>query len=157
MSLAVQLNRQITDQKLNNIERAKLRCQLAKELEDSGNYEAARKAMGELWRRIGERPQLDGLDEHTAALVLLRAGSLSGWIGSARQIEGAQEIAKNLISESASIFQELQDTERVAEAHIDLAICYWREGAFDEARVRLQKAQSLIADNNSEQRGRALL
>ncbi|HEV2912037.1 MAG TPA: sigma 54-interacting transcriptional regulator [Pyrinomonadaceae bacterium] len=113
--------------------------------------------MGELWHRIGERPQLEGLDRHAAATVLLRAGSLSGWIGSTMQIEGAQEIAKNLISESASIFKELQDTEKVAEAYIDLAICYWREGGFNEARTALGEAQSLITDKNSEQRARALL
>lgn len=157
MGLAIQLHRQIDDPTLSRAERARLRCQLAKELEEAGNYEAARSAMGELWQRVGDRPQVGDLDQHTAATVLLRAGSLSGWIGSDKQIEGAQEIAKDLISESAAIFEALQEVERVAEARIDLAICYWREGAFDEARVTLQEVQSLLADKTSEQRARALL
>jgi transcriptional regulator with PAS, ATPase and Fis domain len=157
MNLASQLLRQIDSPALNHAERARLRCQLAKELEDSGNYEVARTTMGELWQRIGERPQLEGLDQRTAAEVLLRAGSLSGWIGSANQLEGAQEIAKGLISESATIFQALQETEKVAEAYVDLAICYWREGAFDEARVTLREVLNRFADKDGEQKARALL
>jgi hypothetical protein len=37
---------------------------------------------------VGERPVLDELDEATAAEVLLRAGTLTGWLGSTKQIEG---------------------------------------------------------------------
>lgn len=157
MTLATQLLRQIDNPALSQADRARLRCQIAKELVDSGNYEAAREAMGELWRRIGERPRLDDLDSSTAALVLLRAGSLSGWIGSARQITGAQEVAKDLISESAATFESLGDIESVAEAYIDLAICYWREGAFDEARVTLQQVLDRFAQESEEQRARAML
>jgi transcriptional regulator with PAS, ATPase and Fis domain/Tfp pilus assembly protein PilF len=157
MSLTSQLLRQIDNPELGGVEKATLRCHLAKQLEDSGNYEAARAALGDLWRRIGDRPQLEGLDERAAAEVLLRAGSLTGWLGSANQIEGAQEIAKNLISESTAIFEKLQETEKIAESYIDLAICYWREGGFDEARVTLGEALNRLADQNSEQKARALL
>src|SRR5687768_9804800 len=105
MNLTLHLLRQIDDPTLNRIDRTRLRCQLAKELEDSGNYEGARSALGELWHRVGDRPKIHELDAQTAAEVLLRAGALSGWIGSASQLEGAQEIAKDLISESAAIFE----------------------------------------------------
>jgi hypothetical protein len=47
---------------------------------------------------------LEGLTEHTASEILLRAGTLSGWLGSVRQIEGAQDAAKDLISESIARF-----------------------------------------------------
>ncbi|MDT4895536.1 MAG: two-component system, NtrC family, response regulator AtoC [Acidobacteriota bacterium] len=157
MNLASQLLRQIDNPGLDLTERARLRCQLAKELEDSGNYEAARNALGEFWRRIGERPQIDGLDQPTASEVLLRVGSLTGWIGSANQVDGAQEIAKNLITESVTIFEALQESEKAAEAYIDLAICYGREGAFDEARVTLREVLNLLANKSSEQKARALL
>ena len=156
MTLTSQLLRQIDNPTLDRAARALLRCQLAKELEDSGNYEAARSAMGELWQSVGTRPLLDGLDESTVAEVLLRAGALSGWIGSANRIEGAQEVAKDLISESAGIFNSLEKTEKVAEAYIDLAICYWREGAFNEAHATLQGALCLVTGKNTEQEIRAL-
>jgi tetratricopeptide (TPR) repeat protein len=67
-------------------------------------------------------------------------GALSGWLGSARQINGAQETALDLIGESIRSFEALADLEKVAEARTDLAICYWRLGAFDEARVVFQQA-----------------
>jgi len=137
--------------------RAQSGCARAKELEEAGEFEEAREAISEFWQRIGEIPQVEGLDEIARAEVLLRAGALSGWIGSARQIAGAQEIAKDLISESAGAFEKLGLRERVAEARIDLAICYWREGAFDEARITLDDALQRLGDLDSEQRLRAFL
>lgn len=137
--------------------RAQTACARAKGLEESGDFEDAREALSEFWQRIGQRPRVDGLDEIGRAEVLLRAGALSGWLGSARQITGAQEIAKDLISESAGAFEKLGLVERVVEARIDLAICYWREGAFDEARVTLDDALQQLGDRESEQRLRALL
>ncbi|HEX9545186.1 MAG TPA: helix-turn-helix domain-containing protein, partial [Pyrinomonadaceae bacterium] len=97
------------------------------------------------------------LTELEAAHVLLRAGTLSGWIGSARQIPGAQEIAKDLISQAARTFERLELPEQSAEARVDLALCYWREGAIDEARVTLDDALRQLGDLESEQRLRALL
>ncbi|HJP94131.1 MAG TPA: response regulator [Pyrinomonadaceae bacterium] len=132
----------INDPGLSPQERAKLRCQLARQLEQAWNFEAAREAMGHLWQRVGERPNLEGIDEETKGEVLLRSGALTGWIGSTRQIEGAQETAKNLITESIAIFESLGRGEKVSEAQVELAYCYWRQGAFDEARVLLQEALS---------------
>src|ERR1051325_1140175 len=131
MIVSSQLLHQIADPTLPKNERAQLRCQLAKQFEDVGNYETAREAMGELWPRVGERPVLDELDETTAAEVLLRVGTLTGWLGSTRQIEGAQETAKNLISESITRFEALQDIEKVAEAQTEIGYCYWRQGGFN--------------------------
>jgi CheY-like chemotaxis protein len=157
MSLADQLLQQITDPTITHNERVHLRCQLSKELEESGDYEGAREAMDELWSQIGERPALDGLDQEATAEVLLRAGVLTSCIGSAKQIEGAQETAKNLISESIAIFETLQQVEKAAEAQTDLAYCYWRQGAFDEARVLLQEVLSRLADKDSEVKAIALI
>lgn len=141
----------------NLSERVRVLCARAKELAEAGEFEAARSMMGEFWNRVGERPRLGGLDESAQAELLLRAGALSGWIGSAQQISGAQEAAKDLISESASIFEQLGLDEKIAEARIDLAICYWREGGYDEARVTLQQILQSLGDQPSEQKLRALL
>ena len=145
-----QLFQQISDPTLSKDERARLRCQFAKGLEDVGSFEAARDAMGELWAGVGTRPVLDELGEPTAAEVLLRVGTLTGWLGSAKQIEGSQEAAKNLISESITKFEALQNTEKVAEAQNEIAYCYWREGARGEARVWLREALSRLVGVESE-------
>ena len=148
MNISSQLLHQIADTKLPQNERARLRCRLSKELENIGNYEAAREAMGELWPRVGEYPQLDGLDDETAAEVLLRVGVLTGWLGSVRQIEQAQETAKNLLSESLTRFETRGGTQKAAEAKMELGHCYWREGAFDNARVLLKEASDRLPDGD---------
>lgn len=61
MDLEINLLRQIDNPNIDQNERARLRCQLAKKLEEAGNYEAARSAMDGLWRRVGESPELEGL------------------------------------------------------------------------------------------------
>jgi tetratricopeptide (TPR) repeat protein len=138
-------------------DRALALCARAKDLEEAGEFEDARATISEFWQRIGERPRVEGLTAIAQAELLLRAGALSGWIGSAGQISGAQEIAKDVISESAGAFEKLGLVERVAEARIDLSICYWREGAFDEARITLDDALLRLGDLDSEQRLRAFL
>lgn len=157
MHLANQLLRELEARNLPQNQRALLLCRLAKQLERGGDYEGAREALTELWPTVGNRPLIEGLDYEIQADVLLRVGSVTGWIGSARQIEGAQEIAKDLISESAGIFGKLGLEARVGEAHSDLALCYWREGAFDEARVTLEQALTDIGNDNIELKAIALL
>jgi tetratricopeptide (TPR) repeat protein len=157
MHLANELLREIDTPGLSLNERVRLRCQLAKQLEQGGDHEAAQEALAELWQGIGARPELEGLDDETKAEVLLRVGALTGWVGSARQIEGSQEMAKDLISESARAFEKLGQRNKVGEAHSDLALCYWRAGAYDEARVILQEALAEFDEGNVEQRAIALI
>ncbi len=157
MNLALQLLRQIDDPTINCARRVTLRCELARELTDAGNYEAARNALGEHWRGVGEPPALDGFDDATSAELLLRSGVLSGWIGSARQLSGAQEVAKNLISRSFEHFQRLGLRAKAAEAETELALCYWREGAFDEARISLRDALDRLDETETDLRAVAML
>jgi tetratricopeptide (TPR) repeat protein len=132
-------------------------CLLARREEDAGDYETARRIMSPFWQRAGEWPELEGLSEVARAEVLLRAGSLTGWIGSARRVEGAQEVAKDLVSESISIFERLRLHDRLAEALTSLATCYWRSGAFDEARSVLRAAFEQADDRHDELKAWALI
>ena len=135
MNLADERLKELDSPSLAADERALLRCEVAADLILRGQYEEARDALGELWRGIGQRPNVEGLEEGTSAEVLLQAGVLSGWLGACKQVADAQESAKNLISESAALFESLGETARAAGARGDLALCYWREGAYDEARA----------------------
>lgn len=132
-------------------------CELAKELEEAGEFNSAADALRPFWSGPLDRPQTSSLTDYAKSELLLRAGTLTGWLGSARQIPGAQETAKDLISESASLFETLGVPEKIAEARVDLAICYWREGALDEARVTLRHVLDTVSEAHNEQRLRALL
>jgi tetratricopeptide (TPR) repeat protein len=127
---------------------AELCCALAKEFENQGEYEQAREVLSGLWPRMDQRPRLTGLDQSIAAEVLMRAGALTGWIGSKNQIADAQERSKNLISESLTIFESLSYRKKIAEAQTELALCYWRTGEINEARDLLNAALTrLTADS----------
>ena len=132
-------------------------CEFAKNLEEAGEFERAAATLSAFWNGLLNRPETRGLKEEEKAELLLRTGTLTGWLGSAKQVFGAQEAAKDLISESVAIFERLHKAEKVAEGQVDIAICYWREGGLDEARVTLQLVLDRLCESRSEQRLRALL
>lgn len=136
-------------------ESALSRCHSSRGFEEAGDYEAAAEALGGLWAGVSRRPCLEGLGPEVAAEVLLRAGVLTGYLGSARQVAGAQEAAKDLIGEAARAFESLGLDERAIESRAELALCYWREGALDEARLLLREVLGHSAV--SEVRALALL
>src|SRR5213080_3526768 len=131
-------------------ERARHCCDLAKQLEKAGEYHAACGALSECWPDRNELRGLNDLDEATKAILFLRVGALSGWLGSTDQAAGNQEKGKDLITKSIEILERLGQTREAAEAHSDLALCYWREGSYDEARIHLASALSQLKDEDSD-------
>lgn len=138
-------------------ERAELACRQAKELERLGDYEGARETLSEFWDASTNLVTVDQLDDALKADVLLRVGSVASRVGSAAPSEGTQEIAKDFISQSIRIYEELANRRKVAEARADLALCYWREGAFDEARINLTKALSETSKDDTDLRALILI
>src|SRR6266404_255216 len=108
---------------------ASVKCEVSRQLQRCGDYEAASEALGDFWCGIGKRPSLDGLNATEQADVLGTVGALAGKVGSSGQVAGAQEFAKDLISESIRAFEAIGDSDKIADAQLALAICYWREGA----------------------------
>jgi tetratricopeptide (TPR) repeat protein len=157
MNLADSRLKALDDPSLTPDKRVLLRCQLAADLIHAGQYEAAREALGAFWRGVGVRPDVEGLAESLAAEVLLQVGKLSGWLGASQQTPGAQEAAKDLISESAALFERLGEADKAAGAYSNLAICYWREGAYDEARVLLTKVADEATGADAGLRAKVLL
>ena len=156
MTLPPSLLRELENTNLSVNARAEVCCEAAKALEYKGEYEKARKLLDHYWPRIGERPNVAGLDQTRAGELLLRAGVLTVWIGSKNQIADAQETAKNLISESLSIFQSTNYRKKIAEAQTELALCYWRSGELNEARDLLNEAISRLPAHN-EVKAKAVL
>jgi tetratricopeptide (TPR) repeat protein len=120
------------------------------DLKDKGRYEGAREAMGPLWTEVGQRPETGDLYPSVVAEVLLCVGILTRWIGSKNQIKESQFLARDLISESITFYESAGDVKRIAAAQSELAYCYWREGALDEARIMFKYAlQKLTTEGNT--------
>jgi tetratricopeptide (TPR) repeat protein len=141
----------------HNLENLLPLCELARDLEEAGEFELAQETLRPFWAGVPSRPNTTGLAHEAKAELLLRTGTLTGWLGSAKQVPDSQEIAKDLISESARIFESAGFTEKLAEARVNLAVCYWREGGLDEARVTLRLVLDGLKESRSEQKLRALL
>jgi CheY-like chemotaxis protein len=129
-------------------ERVTLSCRLAKQFEKAGKYDLAYEAISEFWPDRNQSPKIEGLGDFQQAELLLRIGAIAGWLGSTGQSVDSQEIAKNIITRSIEIFERLQKAEKVSEARGDLALCYYREGSFDEARVQLRTALDALPEAN---------
>jgi hypothetical protein len=134
MSLRASLLRELENPSLSVSGRVERCCEATRELENRGEYEEARKVLADYWPRIGETPRTTYLEESTAAELLLRAGVITGIIGAQRQIADSQEIAKDLITQSQSIFESRQAIKKIAEARTELGYCYWRTNDLNEAR-----------------------
>jgi CheY-like chemotaxis protein/tetratricopeptide (TPR) repeat protein len=153
---------QLTDLKNQSVDltlggRAELSCRIARQLEKIGEYEAGCEALAEFWPDRNASPKLDDLSESMKADILLRAGALAGWLGSADQATGSQEIAKNLITKSIEIYEGLGRSGGSAESLGELGLCYWREGSYDEARIQLREALNRLGDEKSELRAVLLI
>src|SRR6185436_17875938 len=150
MTLRTSLLRELVNPNLDVGGRAELCCELAKEFENKGEYEEAREILSGLWPRPNQRPNVESLDSNIAAEVLLRAGVLTGWIGS------DQEQAKDFISEGLTIFESRKHKKKIAEAQTELALCYMRTGDYDNASDLLKLALAKLT-TDSELKAKAVL
>jgi tetratricopeptide (TPR) repeat protein len=146
MALQTSLARELEQPNLSADRRAELCCELAKEFENKGEYENAWKVLSSYWRRVGEHPNVTGLEASVSAEVLLRVGVLTGFIP--LQVIDSQETAKNLLSESLTIFESQRYRKKIAETQTELALCYWRTGELNEARDLLKEALSHLTTDS---------
>lgn len=146
MTLQPSLLRELDQPNLSADRRAELCCELARQFENKGEYQEARKTLSAYWRGVGEHPNVTDVDASVSAEVLLRVGVLTGFIP--HQIIDSQETAKNLISESLAIFESQRYRKKIAEAQAELALCYWRTGELNEARDLLKEALSHLTTDS---------
>lgn len=137
-------------------EEVKACCTIAREGLEKGDYDAGCAALRPWWE-LGAWPGSKGLTNDAAAELLLTAGTLSGWIASTRQIQGAQRSAEALLNGAIALFEQIQQADRVAECRIELAHCYYREGLFDLARVTLRSTLNSLSESDTELKALALL
>jgi len=131
-------------------ERALFCCKAAARHEERGHYARAVESLDPFWDGPGSEFKPGRLTTEAHATLLLRAGSLTGWLGSQRQFAGWQEQAKDLLSESAGLFARIGFMERYAEALRHMGICYWREGPFEKARLIFQQALDITGGQTDD-------
>lgn len=157
MNLTDSRLKELENPALTHNERVLMRCHLASEFIHIGQYEVAREALGNLWQGVGHRPEVEKLKSLTAAEVMLQCGVLSGWLGSIQHISDSQEKAKDLLFEALRMFKSQNQQAKVAEAQYEMSRCYFRLGAYDDARLFLDKALDGLEEKHTELKAKILI
>ena len=137
-------------------ERAQVFCTVAREQIDSGNYDAACDVLKSWWV-WGRWPVFTGLRPETCGDLLLTTGTLAGSVASSRQIPQGQKHAEALLNGAIALFESFGARGRVAEAQIELALCYYRQGLFDLGRRTFTSTLSNLSEDDRELRSLCLI
>jgi tetratricopeptide (TPR) repeat protein len=109
-------------------------------LERSGRYDDALAELRDIWKDTTTFPDVANFEPRAAAEIVLRCGSLIGFLGHTKQILNSQEKSKNLLSEARTRFLDIYDVEKIAECENYLALAYWRTGELVEADTWIEQA-----------------
>lgn len=110
--------------------------------ERCGKYDEALAELRDIWDDTTAFPKVDEFEPRLAAEIILRCGSLIGFLGHNEQLPNAQEKSKNLLTEARQRFLDIYDIEKVAECENYLALAYWRTGGLVEAEIWNEEALS---------------
>jgi tetratricopeptide (TPR) repeat protein len=141
---------------LTSNEQIQVYCAIVREQIDVGNYDGGCKILRPWWS-FGNWPKLDGLNQQSCADLLFTTGELAGFVASSTQLQRGQRHAEELLHGSVALFEQLGLKSRAAEARIELALCYHRQGLFDIARSTLIRVIADLSDENWELRSLALM
>jgi TolB-like protein/Tfp pilus assembly protein PilF len=130
-------------------EQVQVYCAIVREQVDIGNYEAACRIL-ESWWVFGNWPSLGGLNAQSCADLLSTAGKLASYVANTSQLPRGQRHAEELLNGSIALFEQLGVRRRAAEARMEVALCYHRQGLFDIARKTLTR---VIKDLSGESGG----
>ena len=113
----------------------------AKDAELSRNFEVWQNVFEEVWSNIEEEPDFSESEESQQAELYRLAGFFLSNFGKAKNLPFYQERGKDLLTKAITFFSRLNNKDRVAEANIMLALCYFYEGAIIECESILDQAE----------------
>jgi DNA-binding winged helix-turn-helix (wHTH) protein len=137
-------------------EEVQVLCAIAREQIEVGNYEAARLMLNKWWAP-GNWPILNALNSHSAADLLSTTGSLADCLSSTGHLPKGHKYAEALLSASIGIFEHLGIKRRSAEAKIELALSYYRQGMFELTRETLIAVLREFQPHDNDLRALALI
>jgi signal transduction histidine kinase/ActR/RegA family two-component response regulator/predicted negative regulator of RcsB-dependent stress response len=147
--MEAKVKNQIESYPLTVNEQVKACCTIARERLEAGDYDEACAAL-QRWWTVGEWPRHAGLEDRAAADLLFTTGVLSGLVGSIKQMFGGQKPAEGLLNGAIILFDRLGEKTRVAEARVELAWCYYRQGLFDLSRTHLRSSLQDLSEDDHE-------
>ncbi len=127
-------------EKLDNAAVSRL-IEEARNAELSRNFEVWQKVFEEVWSNIENEPDFSEFEESQQAELYRLAGYFLSNVGKVKNLPFYQERGKDLLTKAITFFSRLNNKDRVAEANIMLALCYFYEGAIIECESILDQAE----------------
>lgn len=115
--------------------------------EQTGDFGIAIKAFKEIWEDLSIDPNFSEFPLPEQAELFHISGSFLSTYGKVKNFKNYQERGKNLLFKAIEIFEKIGDSERIADAEGALAICYFYEGALEDAEFILEQTAKKFLEN----------
>lgn len=119
----------------------------AKNAELCRDIEASRRIFNSFWHDIETDPDVSNFEPIDQAELLRLGGFFLSWLGHSQNKANYQSRGKDLLYKAVGIFEELNETDKSAEARVMLAVCYWYEGEIEEFESILQFTEEEFKGN----------
>ena len=140
---------QIPSVQLTPTEEVQILCSVARDQIAIGNFEAANLILRR-WSAPGKWPKLNSLNPYAAADLLITLGTLLESLAGSKKMIHGHTYAQALLNGSVALFEQLGLTSRSAEARIESARCYYKQGLFDIAREAISAVYPEVPDDQLE-------
>lgn len=108
--------------------------------------DSLRKILQTVWN-VEEIPNFYNYDEVIRAELLRLCGVFLSFYGNAQNLKNYQIRGKDLLTNAVEIFEANQLADKVAEAKVMLALCYWNEGEVHECEAILNLVEAEFGKN----------
>ncbi len=102
----------------------------------------------EFWSDFNKPPDISYFPEQMHGEIMRLSGYFLSNYGRAKQKTEYQERGKDLLFNATAFFEMKGQADKAAESKCQLALCYWREGAINEAEAFLDNAELPFKDND---------
>ena len=140
---------QIPSVQLTPTEEVQILCSVARDQIAIGNFEAADLILRR-WSAPRKWPRLDSLNPYAAADLLFTMGTLLGSVAGTKKTIHGHTHAQAFLNGSVALFEQLGLMSRSAEARIESARCYYKQGLFDLGRETISAVYPEVPDDQPE-------
>lgn len=119
----------------------------AKNAELCRDIEESRRIFSTFWQDIETDPDVSDFETVIQAELLRLCGFFLSYYGRSQGKANYQLRGKDLLTKAIEIFEELGHLDKIAEARVMLALCYWYEGEIEECESILQFTEEQYKEN----------
>ncbi len=117
-------------------------AELCRDIEDS------RRVFSSFWQDIETDPDVSDFEAVVQAELLRLCGFFLSYYGRSQGKANYQLRGKDLLTKAIEVFEDLDHLDKMAEARVMLALCYWHEGEIEECESILQFTEEQFKENH---------